>query len=154
MPQKTGNQKNLFIIGIFLISGIFFILTYGYITNEKISEDDAIRIALHDPQMLKLINGSTFTISDVGTANIGAGDSGSQQEVYYISFVKSGEKSKQIIVFVTYGGKVISVETQYSAIAPDNLTNLSAIANPGKNETVIIPGNSSPIIPIPSEIPR
>lgn len=117
--------KKIFPIGILIISLIFFVTFTCCITKEKISKDEAIRIALNDTRTIQVINNSDFTISEVGTANLGVGTE-SQKEVYYISIKVSGVSNKRVNVFVTYDGKVALVDTPYPTInPPDYLSNNS-----------------------------
>ena len=71
--QKRGNQRTVFTVGILISLFIFFIILTGCIAKEKISKDEAIRIALNDTRTIQAINNSDFTISEVSTANLGVG---------------------------------------------------------------------------------
>jgi hypothetical protein len=122
--MKFKKQKKI-TIGILIIPLIFFITFSCCITKEKISTDEAIRIALNDSRTLQAINNSDFTVSEVSTANLGV-NLEPQKEVYYIAIKVSGVSNKQVNVFVTYDGKVALVDTPYPTIIPlDYLSNNS-----------------------------
>jgi hypothetical protein len=123
--MKIKKQKKIFTLGILLITLIFFVTFTCCITKEKIGKDEAIRIALNDTRTIQEINNSEFTVSDVSTANLGIGTE-STNEVYSISLNVSDVSNKQVIVFVTYDGKVALVDTPYPMIIPpDFLSNNS-----------------------------
>jgi hypothetical protein len=150
--KKRENQITVFTTGIMLSLFILFIIFTGCTAKEKISKDEAIRIALNDTRTIQAINNSDFTVPEVNTANIGIG-SESQKEVYVISIKVSGAGNKQVDVFVTYDGKVALVDIPYPVITPpDSLLNNPHSAISGWNATG---RNSTGFIPehVPSETP-
>jgi hypothetical protein len=150
--KKTGNRITVSPVGILISLFILFIIFTGCIAREKISKDEAIRIALSDARTIQAINNSDFNVSEVSTANLSVGTE-SQKEVYYISIKVSGVNNKRVNVFVTYNGKVALVDIPYPIITPpDYLLNNSHSVISGWNATV---RNSTGFIPehVPLETP-
>jgi len=150
--KKTGNRITVSTVGILISLFILFIIFTGCIAREKISKDEAIRIALSDTRTIQAINNSDFNVSEVSTANLGIGTE-SQKEVYYISIKVSDVSNKRVNVFVTYDGKVALVDIPYPIITPpDYLLNNSHSVISGWNATV---RNSTGFIPehVPLETP-
>jgi len=141
----------VFIVGILISLFIFLIIFTGCTAREKISEDEAIRIALNDTRTVQAINNGDFSVSEVSIANIGVGTE-PQQEVYYISIIVPGATNKRVNVFITYDGKVALVDIPYPVITPpDFLLNNSHTSGwnaSERNSTVFIPENQ------PLETPR
>lgn len=150
--KKRENQITGFTSGIMFSLLILFIIFAGCTAKEKITKDEAIRIALNDTRTIQAINNRDFTSPEVSTAHIGIG-SESQEEVYLISIKFPGAGDKQVDVFVTYDGRVALVDIPYPVIRPpDSLLNNYHSAISGWNATE---RNSTRLIPenVPSEIP-
>ena len=123
--KKMGNRITVSPAGILISFFILFIIFTGCTAKEKISKEEAIRIALNDTRTVLAINNSDFNVSEVGTANLGVGTE-SQKEVYYISIRVSGASNKRVNVFVTYDGKVALIDIPYPIITPPD----SSLNNP------------------------
>jgi hypothetical protein len=114
--MKIKNKKTIVRVGILIVIFVFLLFT-GCTAMEKISRNEAIRIALNDTRTIQAINNSAFNVSEVSTANLGVG-TGSQEEVYYISIKVLDGTNKRVIVFVTYDGTVAFVDTPCPRITP------------------------------------
>lgn len=132
--MNMKNPKNYFSIVILIVFLAFFVFT-GCTAKEKISKDEAIRIALNDTKTIQAINKSNFNVSEVSTANLGIGTE-STNEVYYISIKVLDRSNRQVNIFVTYEGKVVLVDIPYPMITPpDYLMNSSYPPISGQNFT-------------------
>ncbi|MDO9323839.1 MAG: hypothetical protein Q7T80_02670 [Methanoregula sp.] len=117
LKKKYHYFFSVTILGIFII---FLISTSGCLGKERISEHDAVSIALNDSQTLRLIGNNEFKVVDVGLTSISSGDK-MPEEVYGIFIEKRNHTQERINVFVNFEGKVVSVSTSYTAKAPDSL---------------------------------
>ncbi len=107
-----------FTIPVFFI--LFLILTSGCLDNNKISERDAVSIALNNSQIHHLINNNEFKITDIGSGIITSGD-GKREEVYEVTIRVQNSSTERIIVFVNYYGEIVMVDSPYTAKVPDSL---------------------------------
>jgi hypothetical protein len=87
--------------------------------NVKISEGEAVRIAVNDSATLRWIDTHTFKVIDVGISSISSSD-GIPEEVYAIIIEKNGARER-FTVFVNFEGIVVRTGTSYTAQAPDSL---------------------------------
>jgi hypothetical protein len=117
------------ILGIFLIS---LILLSGCLGKEKISETDAANIAVNDSQTLYLIGNNEFRVASVGLGSFSSG-SGTPEEMYLVTIEKQNSTGVHINVFVNFEGKVVHVDTSYTATAPDYLINRTYAVESTKN---------------------
>jgi len=115
--MKTKNPKQFFKTGTLIAILIIFIVAAGCASENKISKDEAIRVALTDTRTIQAINNSAYNVSDVSTASLGTGTQ-TQTEVYCVSINVLDGSNKRVNVFVTYDGKVALVETPYPVITP------------------------------------
>ncbi|MFA4878095.1 MAG: hypothetical protein WC586_11850 [Methanoregula sp.] len=92
----------------------------GCTGKEKISGSDAIRIALNDSQTLSRIDNNEYRIADVGSASLSMHD-GKREDMYAVTIEVQNRTAERIIVFVNFEGKVVLVDTSYTAKAPDYL---------------------------------
>jgi len=88
--------------------------------NNKISERDAVSIALNNSQIHHLINNNEFKITDIGSGIITSGD-GKREEVYEVTIRVQNSSTERIIVFVNYYGEIVMVDSPYTAKVPDSL---------------------------------
>ncbi|MEA1868847.1 MAG: hypothetical protein U9N09_01635 [Euryarchaeota archaeon] len=98
------------ILAIFIL--FISILLSGCLGNKRISEEDAVPIALNDSRTLIMINNSDFEVYDVSKAVFDG------QEMYQVSIKIVNGTYKRVNVFVTYNGDVISVGSQFPAPTP------------------------------------
>jgi hypothetical protein len=115
--MKMENPKTFFNIGALIAIFIFFMVAAGCVSENKISKDEAIHVALTDTRTSQAINNSAYNVSEVSTANLGVGTQ-TQDEVYYISIKVLDGSNRRVNVFVTYDGKVALVDTPYPVVTP------------------------------------
>ncbi|MFZ2074671.1 MAG: hypothetical protein WAU64_09375 [Methanoregula sp.] len=115
--MKMENPKTFFDIGALIAILIIFIAAAGCASENKISKDEAIHVALTDTRTIQAINNSAYNVSEVSTANLGVGTQ-TQNEVYYISIKVLDGSNRRVNVFVTYDGKVALVDIPYPVITP------------------------------------
>ena len=115
--MKIKNPKTFFKTGTLIAILIFFMVAAGCVSENKISKDEAIRVALADTRTIQAINNSAYNVSEVSTANLGVGTQ-TQNEVYYISIKVLDGSNRRVNVFVTYYGKVALVDIPYPVITP------------------------------------
>lgn len=115
--MKIKNPKIFFKTGTLIAILIIFIAAAGCASENKISKDEAIRVALADTRTIQAINNSAYNVSEVSTANLGIGTQ-TQNEVYCVSINVLDDGNKRVNVFVTYDGKVALVDTPYPVITP------------------------------------
>lgn len=111
------NPKPFFKTGALIAIAIIFMASAACISEQKISKDDAVRIALADARTVQAINNSAYNVSEVGTASLGTGTQ-TQDEVYCVSISVRDGSNKRVNVFVTYDGKVALVDVPYPVITP------------------------------------
>ena len=119
--MKMENPKTFFDIGALIAILIIFIAAPGCASENKISKDEAIHVALTDTRTIQAINNSAYNVSEVSTANLGVGTQ-TQNEVYYISIKVLDGSNRRVNVFVTYDGKVALVDIPYPVITPLHLS--------------------------------
>ena len=108
---ELGNRYGV-LIPILVIYILFIaILLSGCLENKEISEEDAMSIALNDSRTLIMINDSDYEY-DVSKAVFDG------QEMYQVSIKIINGTHKRVNVFVTYGGDVVSVGSQFPAPTP------------------------------------
>jgi hypothetical protein len=115
--MNRENSKTVFKTGALIAILIIFIAAAGCASENKISKDEAIRIALTDTRTIQAINNSAYNVSEVSTASLGAGTQ-TQDEVYCVSISVQDGSNKRVNVFVTYDGKVALVDVPYPVITP------------------------------------
>jgi hypothetical protein len=111
------NPKPFFKTGALIAIAIIFIAAAGCVSENKISKNEAIRVALTDTRTIQAINNSAYNVSEVSTANLGIGTQ-TQNEVYCVSITVLDGSNKRVNVFVTYDGKVALVDVPYPVITP------------------------------------
>jgi hypothetical protein len=89
----------------------------------KISGEQATHIALNDTKVQNQIDNHSYIVKDVSVAHLSTGSS-DPVEVYSVTIDVLNERRIRIVVFVSYGGKVVEVANSYPpAIPPANLVN-------------------------------
>jgi hypothetical protein len=109
------NPKSFFKTGALIAIAIIFMASAACVSEQKISKDEAVRIALADSRTIQAVNNSAYNVSEVSTASLGTGTQ-TQNEVYCVSI--SVPDGKRVNVFVTYDGKVALVDVPYPVITP------------------------------------
>lgn len=121
MSKYFGTKKpinNFFTLTHKLIfSMIFFLIISGCAGIGKISQEQAIQIALNDTKTLNLIDNHSYEVKDVSVAHLSIG-SGGPVEVYSVTIDVLNETHIRVITFVAYDGKVVSVGTSFPPAQP------------------------------------
>ena len=105
LANRYGGLTPILAIFILLTS----ILLSGCLENKKISEEDAVSIALNDSRTRIMINNSDYEVYDVSKSVFDGA------EMYQVSIKIVNGTHKRVNIFVTYGGDVVSVGSQFPA---------------------------------------
>ncbi len=119
--MKMENPKTFFDIGALIAILIIFIAAARCASENKISKDEAIHVALTYTRTIQAINNSAYNVSEVSTANLGVGTQ-TQNEVYYISIKVLDGSNRRVNVFVMYRWKGSACRYPVSC---DNASSLS-----------------------------
>ena len=108
---KLANRNEVLIpiLAIFIL--FTSILLSGCLENKEIGEEDAVSIALNDSRTVSMINDSDYEYDVIKAVFDG-------QEMYQVSIKIVNGTHKRVNVFVTYGGDVVSVGSQFPAPIP------------------------------------
>jgi hypothetical protein len=107
---------------IILFTGLIVFLAFsGCLGTGKISEAQAVQIALNDSRILNKIDNQSYAVRDGGVAHL-SNDSGSPVELYSVTIDVLNETHLRVIAFISYDGEVVEVVNSFPpAIPPANL---------------------------------
>ncbi|MDO9326700.1 MAG: hypothetical protein Q7T80_17250 [Methanoregula sp.] len=106
---------------ILLLAAIVFLAFSGCPGTGKISEDQAVQIALNDSRMLDKIDNHSYVVRSVGVAQLSNG-SESPVELYSVMIDVLNETHLRVIAFISFEGEVVEVINSFPpAIPPANL---------------------------------
>lgn len=133
--------KNPTTISVIMIVMAFVVLS-GCTMDARIGEDQAVLTALNDPAVHPYISNQSYAVRGVSIASFSQG-SEPPVEMYAITIDLLDGSNQRFVVFVSYQGSVVSVDTSYPPPkpAPDLIT---ASLNASRLGTGINPQTGGP----------